>query len=139
MEDLEREIVEIATKLGALAPDLKAAAELRIDFASMKKETEMFRREHDKEMEAMEDRMADGDKKFRELELRVQACEQQAKNMERAIEEKIKVLQKELDEKIKALQDSQAGVGKRVWEVVQLILSAIFGGAVAYFSAKRGP
>lgn len=138
MEDLEREIIEISTKLGALAPDLKAAAELRVEFASLKKEAEMSRREYDKSVRDMDERLAEGDEMFRKLELRVQACEQEAKNIERWLEERIKVVQKDMEDKIKVLQENQAGIGKRVWEIVQLILSAVIGGVVAWFTTKKG-
>lgn len=147
MEDWEREIIELSAKLQALSPELKAVGELRIKFASLEKELELFRKEYDKGLDIFNNRLEDGDSKFQELSLRMQSSEDGARTLERNLREKTKNLEiqiktcddaiKEKLSSIKKIQDADTNTtSKRIWEIAKMIISAIIGGLTAYLGLK---
>lgn len=149
MDDLERELIEISTKLRDLGPEIKAAAELRINVASLQKELEMFRQTHDKSMDGVNERLNDGSDLLKQLELRIQSCEDKAEalthsldektgQLTKGLEEKVKTLSESTEQKLAALQKADASMGDKAWAIIKMFISALIGGGAAYLLGHSG-
>lgn len=110
MDEFERQLVELATKVQGLLPDLKSAADLRIDFAKLQTEFNGHKASINDELDDVHERLKEGDGKIQSYESDI----------------------KDLRRRVGTLEKAEDNVNKHIWDVVKMVFSAGIGAVVAY-------